>query len=134
MLWRDARSGTHEIACPADYEGIVLNVTAEYHEEWTADGRGDGKNSGYPVLSGYHLIKRPAGLEGSGEHDNDLDQGRSNPVPPVEAAARERSATVDTPFRGRRKNTRPKPKARRPSVERTVAKGEARLKPRKSNK
>lgn len=57
VLWRDARSGTHEIPCPNGNEGIVLNVTAEYHEEWTADGRGDGKNSGYPVLSGYHLIK-----------------------------------------------------------------------------
>jgi hypothetical protein len=58
-LWRDALTGTREIACPSEYDGIVLNITAEYHEEWTADGRGDEKNSGYPVLSGYHLIKSP---------------------------------------------------------------------------
>ena len=89
VLWRDARSGTHEIPCPSGNDGIVLNVTAEYHEEWTADGRGDRKTSGYPVLSGYHLIKRSSGPEGSGEHDNDHDQGRSHPIPPVKAAAGE---------------------------------------------
>lgn len=85
-LWRDARSGTHEIVCPADNEGIVLNITAEYHEEWTADGRGDGKNSGYPVLSGYHLIKRPPKPKGRGDHDHDFDQRRGDSVSPVQAA------------------------------------------------
>jgi hypothetical protein len=127
VLWRDARSGTHEIACPTDSEGIVLNVTAEYHEEWTADGRGDGKNSGYPVLSGYHLIKRPPGPEGSGEHDNDLDQGRSHSVPPVEAATGARSAITDQPLRERRENTGSDPKARGHSVKRAPSKSKARL-------
>lgn len=90
VLWRDARSGTWEISCPSGNDGIVLNVTAEYHEEWTADGRGDGKSSGYPVLSGYHLIKRPTGPEGRGEHDNDHDQGRGHSLAPVEAASGDR--------------------------------------------
>ncbi|AFL89341.1 hypothetical protein Terro_3111 [Terriglobus roseus DSM 18391] len=58
-LWRDAKTGTTELSCPSGSEAIVLNVTAEYHEEWTADGRGDGKSGGYPVLSGFHPIKRP---------------------------------------------------------------------------
>ena len=66
-LWRDAKTGTTEISLPDKYDAIVLNITVEYHEEWTADGRGDGKNSGYPVLSGYHLID---GTEGSTENDD----------------------------------------------------------------
>ena len=122
VLWRDARSGTHEIACPTGNDGIVLNVTAEYHEEWTADGRGDGKISGYPVLSGYHLIKRPSSPEGSGEHDNDLDQRRSDPLPPIETAAGERPGVADPALRKRRKSTSAKPKAQRRSLKRTSPK------------
>lgn len=129
VLWRDAHSGTHEIACPSGNEGIVLNVTAEYHEEWTADGRGDGKNSGYPVLSGYHLIKRPSGRERSGEHDNNLDQGRSHPISPIEATTGERSGVADPALRKRREDTGANPKAQRLSHKRTK-KNEARLGPR----
>jgi hypothetical protein len=55
-LWRDPKTGAKELEIQPDTDGLVLNLTAEYDEEWTADGRGDGKNSGYPVLSGYHLI------------------------------------------------------------------------------
>ena len=96
-LWRDARTGTRELACPAGSDGIVLNVTAEYQEEWTADGRGDGKNSGYPVLSGYHLIKSPTNTEGEGKDDKDFDQRRSDPIAPVEAAGSEPAASADRP-------------------------------------
>jgi hypothetical protein len=116
-LWRDARSGTHEISCPIDHDGIVLNVTAEYHEEWTADGRGDGKNSGYPVLSGYHLIKRPLDSKGEDKRDDHFDQGRSDSFSFVKAASEERSTAPDqTPGR-RRQSTRAKPEARRASPE-----------------
>jgi hypothetical protein len=111
-LWRDVRSGTHEISCPPEYDGIVLNVTAEYYEEWTADGRGDGKNSGYPVLSGYHLIKSPNPEEG-GIHDDDLNQGRSDSVPSVKTAARERPKAADQPSRRRRKTARAQPQKER---------------------
>jgi hypothetical protein len=58
-LWRDAKTGAKELEINPDTDGLVLNLTADYDEEWTADGRGDGKNSGYPVLSGYHLIQVP---------------------------------------------------------------------------
>ena len=115
VLWRDARSGTHEIACPTGNDGIVLNITAEYHEEWTADGRGDGKNSGYPVLSGYHLIKRPSGPKGSGEHDDNHDQGRSHPLPPLETASGERSGFINPSLGKQRENTRANAKKQRSS-------------------
>lgn len=55
-LWRDAKTGTTEIFCPSSADGVVLTVTAEYHKEWTADGRTDSKG-GYPVLSGHHPIE-----------------------------------------------------------------------------
>lgn len=58
-LWRDAKRGAKELEINANADGLILNLTAEYDEEWTADGRGDGKKSGYPVLSGYHLITVP---------------------------------------------------------------------------
>jgi len=58
-LWRDPKTGARELEIQPDTDGLVLNLTAEYDEEWTADGRGDGKTSGYPVLSGYHLITVP---------------------------------------------------------------------------
>ncbi len=56
-LWRDPKTGARELEIDEYTDGLVLNITAEYDEEWTADGRGDGKSSGYPILSGYHQIK-----------------------------------------------------------------------------
>jgi hypothetical protein len=65
---------------------VVLNITAEYHEEWTADGRGDGINSGYPVLSGYHLIRRPDPAEGVSKHDDNFIPRSSDSLSSVQAA------------------------------------------------
>ena len=115
-LWRDAISGTREIACPGGSDGIVLNVTAEYHQEWTADGRGDGKNSGYPVLSGYHLIKSTDRLKGGSQDDHNLDQGRGDSVPPVETAQQEPTSPADEAFGRGRKAARPQPKEPEASV------------------
>jgi hypothetical protein len=56
-LWKDPRSGSaREVELPAGAAGLILNITVEYAEEWTADGRGDGGVSGYPILAGYHGI------------------------------------------------------------------------------
>jgi len=56
-LWRDPQTGTHELELAKDDSAIVLNVTVEYEEEWTADGRGDKKATGCPILAGHHRIR-----------------------------------------------------------------------------
>ena len=94
-LWRDAKTGTVEISLPDKYDAIVLNITVEYHEEWTADGRGDGKSSGYPVLSGYHLINGSKRTEGRTQNDDNLNRRRSDSIPSVEAADRVPEAQTD---------------------------------------
>ncbi len=56
-LWRDPKSEPKEIELPPSADAVLLNLAVEYHEEWTADGRGDGGNvTGYPVLAAHHPI------------------------------------------------------------------------------
>jgi hypothetical protein len=56
-LWKDAKSGTPvEIELPAGADAIVLSLTVQYLEEWTADGRSDLGTTGYPILAGIHPI------------------------------------------------------------------------------
>jgi hypothetical protein len=110
-LWRDAKTGTTEISLPDKQDAIVLNITVEYHEEWTADGRGDGKNSGYPVLSGYHLISGAELTGGRPKNDDDLNRGRSDSFPSVEAAERIAEAQPNEAPQPRRQRTRRKPQA-----------------------
>jgi hypothetical protein len=56
-LWKDAKSGEAiQIELPRDAEAIVLSLTVQYFEEWTADGRTDNSATGYPILSGIHPI------------------------------------------------------------------------------
>jgi hypothetical protein len=105
-LWRDAKTGTTEISLPDQYDAVVLNITVEYHEEWTADGRGDRKSSGYPVLSGYHLIKGTVPTEGRVGHDNNLNHRRGDFVPSVEAAGQSPEAQADEAPQPRRKGSR----------------------------
>lgn len=45
-LWRDAKNGARELELPQGASALLLNMTVEYHEEWTADGRSDGKDRG----------------------------------------------------------------------------------------
>jgi hypothetical protein len=57
-LWKDAKSGGPvEIDLPDGHDGVVLSLTARWFEEFTADGRSDGKATSHPVLSGVHPIK-----------------------------------------------------------------------------
>jgi hypothetical protein len=56
-LWKDAKTGVPiEIELPPGAQAIVLSMSVEYHEEWTADGRADGSAAGYPLLVGVHPI------------------------------------------------------------------------------
>ena len=57
-LWRDARSGAHELELPPDNDACVLSLVCESHEEFTADGRSDGGQTHYPVFGGF----RPFGV------------------------------------------------------------------------
>ena len=58
-LWKDAKTGRPcEITLPPGAEAVVVTMSAEFDEEWTADGRSDGRATGYPILSGIHPISR----------------------------------------------------------------------------
>ena len=58
-LWKDAKSGSpSEIELPNGAEALVLCLSVEYHEEWTADGRSDHAAAAYPVLVGVHPVWR----------------------------------------------------------------------------
>jgi hypothetical protein len=57
-LWKDAKSATpREIEVPEGYDGVVICLTVKYLTEWTADGRTDSGNAGYPLLSGIHPVR-----------------------------------------------------------------------------
>jgi hypothetical protein len=56
-LWKDAKSPAPvEIEMPSGSQGVVVSLSVRRLEEWTADGRGDKRNAGYPMLSGIHPI------------------------------------------------------------------------------
>jgi hypothetical protein len=56
-LWKDAKSPAPvEIEMPAGSQGVVISLSVRRLEEWTADGRGDKRNAGYPMLSGIHPV------------------------------------------------------------------------------
>jgi len=56
-LWKDAITAEPiEISLPESADAIVLTLSAEYHEEWSADGRSDNEATGYAVLAGVHPI------------------------------------------------------------------------------
>jgi hypothetical protein len=56
-LWKDARGGgSVQIELPKGKDALVLNLSVEFVEEWTADGRSDGGSAGFPVLSGIHSV------------------------------------------------------------------------------
>jgi hypothetical protein len=60
-LWKDAKSGGPiEVVLPDGADAVVLTLSAEFSEEWTADGRSDGGSTGYPVLAGIHPISLAA--------------------------------------------------------------------------
>jgi hypothetical protein len=56
-LWKDAKSAAPvEIELPPGAAGCVLSLTVQWDEEWTADGRGDNRTTGYVILAGTHPI------------------------------------------------------------------------------
>jgi len=56
-LWKDAKSGEAiSIELPPGKEGVVLSLSRQFVNEWSADGRSDGGATGYPTLSGIHYV------------------------------------------------------------------------------
>ncbi len=56
-LWKDAKSPAPvEIEMPTGSQGVIISLSVRRLEEWTADGRGDKRNAGYPMLSGIHPV------------------------------------------------------------------------------
>lgn len=55
-LWKDARSPKPVEIYADDRSGVVLSLTREFKEEWTADGRSDGGGTAYLLLNGVHQV------------------------------------------------------------------------------
>ncbi|MGO4883252.1 MAG: hypothetical protein ACLP59_20890 [Bryobacteraceae bacterium] len=62
-LWKDRFNGATEIELPQGAEAIAISLSTRYAEEFTADGRGDGGNAAFPILSGVHPIGTAAGAQ-----------------------------------------------------------------------
>ena len=60
-LWKDRFKGAIEIELPQGSEAIAISLSTRYREEFTADGRGDGGNAAFPILSGVHPISAATG-------------------------------------------------------------------------
>jgi hypothetical protein len=54
--WRDAVNGFRSITLDNDERGVLLTLTAQWVEEWTADGRSDGGAAARFILSGVYPI------------------------------------------------------------------------------
>lgn len=55
-VWKDRRNGARELELPRGAAALVLCLTNDYEQQWTADGRDDGRASGWISLSGVHDI------------------------------------------------------------------------------
>lgn len=56
-LWKDGLSKrTQELSLDSGSEGLVLTLSARSREEWTADGRSDGRRTWYLSLAGVHQV------------------------------------------------------------------------------
>jgi hypothetical protein len=56
-LWRDARSGDHELLLPPGDDACVLSLVCESQKEFTADGRSDHGHTHYPVFGGFQSFE-----------------------------------------------------------------------------
>jgi hypothetical protein len=52
-LWRDVQSGEIEIGLDAGDDACVLTLECTVREEYSADGRGDGSATWFPVFAGF---------------------------------------------------------------------------------
>ncbi|HKO45060.1 MAG TPA: hypothetical protein VJU84_17420 [Pyrinomonadaceae bacterium] len=56
-LWKDAKTGEAvPIELPRNAQGIILTLSREFENEWSADGRDDNCSTGYPTLSGINFV------------------------------------------------------------------------------
>jgi len=55
-LWKDATSPVQPLILKDGSEGLVLCLSREFEKEWTADGRDDGRSTGYLRLTGVHQV------------------------------------------------------------------------------
>jgi hypothetical protein len=83
-LWKDAERGLIEIELPAGADAIVLNISVDYKEEWSIDGRSDGGFTGYPVLSGVHYVS--AGTQEEVDKFKSPPRKRMTALSPIEAS------------------------------------------------
>jgi len=83
-LWKDAERGLIEIELPTGADAIVLNISVDYKEEWSIDGRSDGGFTGYPVLSGVHYVC--AGTQEQVEKFKSPPRKHMTALSPVEAS------------------------------------------------
>lgn len=59
-LWRDAIFGEHEICLDKDHDACVLSLVCQTTEEFTIDGRGDGRRARFPVFAGCLSFATPS--------------------------------------------------------------------------
>lgn len=55
-MWRDLRTGTHELTLPDDCDAAVLSIDYHSNEEFTADGRSDRQSSHVPTFAGFRAF------------------------------------------------------------------------------
>lgn len=88
-LWKDAHTGApRELAMPDSADALVLSIVLDAMQEWTADGRGDGGVTGFPILAGVFPIskhdKEPSPFTvaaGPTEEDSDATVGQGVHAP-----------------------------------------------------
>lgn len=56
-LWKDHGGTSTELDLPAGCGRIVVSLSFQYEEEWSADGRSDGCEAVFPTLSGVRGIR-----------------------------------------------------------------------------
>lgn len=83
-LWKDPERGLIEIDLPSGADAIVLNISVDYKEEWSIDGRSDGGLTGYPILSGVHYIN--AAPQAASGKSKPSSQKPMTALSPVEAS------------------------------------------------
>jgi hypothetical protein len=83
-LWKDAERGLIEIELPNGADAIVLNISVDYKEEWSIDGRSDGGFTGYPILSGVHYVS--AGTQGQVDKLKSPPRKHMTALSPIEAS------------------------------------------------
>jgi hypothetical protein len=59
-LWRDKDLGTRQIELPEGADAVVLTLAETLQEEWTLDGRSDGRVTGGVTLGGIRSITNPS--------------------------------------------------------------------------